>query len=103
MNEVIEVTSADMVAAAIERTGTSRMAAVVQGVHYRAPLTTLARVNAMAKRAGKSRNSMMTMLLNVGLEQVQLSLGKKVAREVSKMEVEELSELMAGQNESIEE
>jgi predicted DNA-binding protein len=51
-------------------------------ISYRVPIPFLARVDSMAQQGGISRNSMLNMILEVGLEDVEDELPLEVYEEV---------------------
>lgn len=65
-----EITMAEALASVIEGQGEWRWSSVTRQVSARIPVTTLARVDAMAAVAKKSRNAMLENLLAVGMEAV---------------------------------
>lgn len=97
---VIEVSMADMTAAVIEGTGNIGMNAVVKQISYRAPISTLAKVDAMAAQAGRSRNYMLTRLLDVGVDAVSKSLSDETTEALMAREVQVLAEMLDGDNET---
>jgi hypothetical protein len=61
-------------AAMLKGQGTSRFKAVARPIVLRVPEWTLAELDAMAKLAGKSRNSMACHLLSAAIEEVRSSM-----------------------------
>lgn len=69
-----EPTNADMIAALVAGTATIEVKTLLRPINYRIPLHVLATVDAMAEAAGKSRNFMLTELLQLGVEAVEKAL-----------------------------
>jgi predicted DNA-binding protein len=63
-------TEAQMLAAVIAGNGEITHAGSLRGISFRMPVITIARVDAMAQKASKSRNQMLNMLLDVGIDAV---------------------------------
>jgi len=74
-----EVTNTEHVALMLSSNATSNMVAVMKVVAYRVPLHLLGPVDAMAKKAGKSRNAMLNLLVQVGIDEVRKQLSDDVA------------------------
>lgn len=70
MIEEKEVSSAEVVASIVSGTGKTRNKMVVRTITYRVSIGTLARVDSMAGKSGKSRNAMLNLLLDVGIDEV---------------------------------
>ena len=74
-----EPTNVDMIAALVAGTATIEVKTLLRPINYRIPLHVLATVDAMAEAAGKSRNFMLTELLQLGVEAVEKALPADVA------------------------
>ncbi len=85
---------AAMVASAIARKGTVGGKGVCKSVGLRMPVHLLIYIDAMAAHAGKSRTSMISALLEVGLEEVKKHLDPKTAEELEPMYVDAARDLM---------
>lgn len=69
-----QITEAEHLAAVIKGTGKTTIKAVARSFIIRAPIYLLADIDAMAKSAGQSRNSMTIQLLNVAIEVTKAEL-----------------------------
>lgn len=103
MDEIEDVTTVDHLTAVIEGTAKQTTMAATKPVHYRCPVSSLARVDALAAKAGKSRNAMMTMLLDVGIEEVFARLSQGAIEEIQSREIHALQGLLDGETETISE
>jgi metal-responsive CopG/Arc/MetJ family transcriptional regulator len=98
------IPEAAMVASAIARKGVIGGKGVVKSVGLRMPVHLLIYIDAMAAHAGKSRTSMISALLEVGLEEVRKHLDDKTAAELEPMYVDAARDLMpAGEETESEE
>ncbi len=96
-----ETTPADIVASILERTGDIHTVYTVRAVNYRAPIHLLAKVDAMAGQAGKTRGYMISRLLTVGIDAVTKSLvDETTINELVAREMQALQELSGGTNDS---
>lgn len=98
-----EVTNTEHVAAMVSGNGTSNLIAAVKVVAYRIPVHLLAPVDAMAAKAGKSRNAMLNLLVQVGIDEVRNQLSDEVAESLTVGEAKAFSGLVDGGTESISE
>lgn len=98
MNE--EILKSEIVAATIFGKGVSHQQFLVRTISYRVPITTLARVDAMAQQAGKSRNTMMNMLLDVGINDVYAHFNQEEIEELQSRESLAFQALDHGSNET---
>lgn len=87
----------------ISGTGTHAMKAAARSISYRIPVYDLARLDAMASVAGKSRNAMLNLVVSAGLDEVWKLLPKNVQKQVSKVEFENHQAVFSEAAESIEE
>lgn len=86
-----EVSQAQHVAGIISGTAKTSSTASVKSVAYRAPVHLLAAVDAMAVHAKKSRNAMINLLLQVGIDEVRENLDQQdVIEKLSALEFEAL-------------
>src|SRR5437870_4513812 len=97
MVEVQEVSAADVLASVVSGTAKNRMTAAVRAISYRVPVSSLARVDALASKTGKSRNAILNMLVDAGLEEVFLRLSQEHLEEVQSREMFAIRELLAGE------
>lgn len=96
-------TKTEHVASIISGTGKSRMTAAAKAISYRVPISTLARVDAMAGQAGNSRNAMLNLLLDVALEEVGHELSEEVFQALQIREIGHLRQMLEEGTESISE
>lgn len=89
-----KVTNTEHVAAMLYGNATTNTVSVVKVVAYRIPVHLLAPVDAMAKKAGKSRNAMLNLLLQVGIDEVRKQLPDDVAEKLTMAESEAFSVLL---------
>jgi len=89
-----EVSAAEMLAAVVIGTGEHLSVMGVKAISFRIPLNALARVDAMANKANKSRNAILNMLVDVGLEEVFRHLPEKTLEEVQSRESRAFQELL---------
>jgi hypothetical protein len=90
-----EPTEAQIVASIINGTGKSETVASMRTISARVIVTTLARVDAMAQKAGKSRNEMLNMLLDVACNEVYNNLESDVIQELQAREMAALQASLA--------
>lgn len=79
-DEVIR--EAQHVAALIEGNATTNFVGVTKVISARLPLHLLAELEAFAEKSGRSRNAMLAMILDVGLEEVRAGLKAKTVKEI---------------------
>lgn len=103
MIEYFEPTKSQLVASIISGTGKSRSYALAKAISYRVPISTLARVDAMAEQAHKSRNQMLNLLLDVALDQVGSDLAESVFEEVQSREIVVMRALIDSATENLSE
>lgn len=103
MSQTEDISSAEVLASVISGNGRHNSTALVRPVHYRAPVYLLSVVDAMAAQAGKSRNSMLNMLLGVGVEEVRKQLSQETAESLLAHEAAALASLLDGETETLSE
>lgn len=81
-----EVSAAQIVASVVSNSGEHFSSMAVKPISFRVPLHTLARVDALAGKGNKSRNAMLNMLLDVGLEEVLRHLPENTFEEIQSRE-----------------
>jgi hypothetical protein len=81
-----EVSAAEMLAAVVSGSGEHLSVMAVKPISFRIRLNALVRVDALAHKANKSRNAMLNMLVDVGLEEVLARLSKETFEEVQSRE-----------------
>lgn len=95
MEHISQVPSAvDLVAGVIAGTAKTTSRSAVKSVSYRAPIQILARIDALASKAGKSRNKTISMLLDVGIEELFVRLKEKDVEDVLGREMQILTDLV---------
>ena len=92
-----EVSQAEHVAGILAGTSSQKSIAAVRPVAYRAPVHLLAVVDSMAAHSKKSRNQMLNLLLQVGIDEVRDNLDEDVIEKLSIAEAQILSDL-SGEN-----
>jgi predicted DNA-binding protein len=65
-----EVSNAEILASIVCGTGKAFSVDVVRPISYRIPVRLLARIDALADKSGKSRNYMITNLIELGLDEL---------------------------------
>lgn len=83
MNEKEIPSQVEQLAAMLKGTGKTSFTAVARPIVLRIPEHTLADLDAMAKLAGKSRNSMACHLLSAAIEEVRSSMDESSAHELN--------------------
>ena len=101
MIEFEKVPAADLVASVVSGTGSKSSASVVRALSYRVPVHTLALVDALSQKSGKSRNAMLNMLVDVGLEEVISRLSVDDCQEVHSREMLAIQSLMSSETETL--
>jgi predicted DNA-binding protein len=99
----IEVTNAQQVASLVSGTGSSTEFSASKSVAYRIPVHLCAVVDSMAAKAGKSRNAMLNLLVQVGIDSVRSQLQDDVVEALQHGEAEALSRLLNETTETIAE
>jgi len=59
-----------MAACVIAGRGTQELSMTVRAISYRIPVLFLARIDSMAQKCGKSRNAIMNMMVEIGMDEV---------------------------------
>lgn len=104
VSETEYISQAEHVAAILSGTAKTTMTAATRAVAYRAPIHILAVVDAMAAHSGKSRNSMLNSLLQVGIDEVRENLDQiDIIQKLSVLESEHLQALSLQSFESVTE
>lgn len=88
--EVIQ--AADQVAAIVEGRGETHYMGVTKVISVRLPLHLSVKLQALAHKSGRTRNSMMVNLLEVGLEEVFQRLTPETLAQLQDLESEALSD-----------
>lgn len=88
--------SVELAAAMISGTGAFGLTSTVKAISYRVPVADLAIVDAMAAKAGKSRNAMLNILVAAGIQEVSKSLSRSVLKQVREDSEYRLAELVDG-------
>lgn len=98
-----EISQADHVAGIISGTAKNSMRAAAYAVSYRVPMHLLSAVDAMAAESRKSRNAMLNLLVQVGIDEVREKLDQDVAERLTVQEAKAFAVLSSETIESIEE
>jgi hypothetical protein len=100
-----EVSNTEHVAAMLSGNATTNSVSAVKVVAYRVPMHLLGPVDAMSKKAGKSRNAMLNLLVRVGIDEVRKQLSDDAAEALTLAESEAYSLLLgdASPTETLEE
>jgi hypothetical protein len=80
------VSEAKKVASLITSQGVTDAASIMRGISARVDLGTLARIDSMADKAGKSRNEMINLLLDVGCDAVYENFTQEQIEELQSRE-----------------
>ena len=96
-------TKTEHVASIISGTGKSSGVSSAKAISYRIPVWLLARVDAMAGQAGNSRNAMLNLLLDVGIQEVGDELPEEVFQAVQSREIGLIQQMLDEGTESISE
>lgn len=86
------ISEAQHLASVIEGTGKTRLKAVARAFIIRAPIYLLADIEAMAKAAGQSRNSLTIQLLTVAIEETKAKLN---AATVERLDIDAMDSMTA--------
>jgi hypothetical protein len=104
MNEIEVPTNTQHVAAMVSGHASSRSQSVSKTISYRAPVFLIGAIDAMAQKSGKSRNAMMGLLLQVGIDEVRRELDPEVAQSLRVSEAKVMLDLLeAGDVENLDE
>lgn len=98
-----DVSSVEVLASMVSNLGESRGVFVGKQVSLRIYVHYLAQVDALASRAGISRNAMVNRLLDVGLNALRSHLSDDVAKEVDEATGEACAKLMDSGLEAVRE
>lgn len=91
MNEN-EVTQAEITASIIEGKGNASYLGATKVISLRLPVFLEAEVQAFAHKSGKTRNGMVAMLLQTGIEQVKQHLSEEALAEIELLMQERLAD-----------
>lgn len=91
---VEDVTHAQHVASIVAGTAKTNVVATAKNIAHRIPVHLCAQVDAMAQTAGKSRNAMINLLINVGLQEVRAEVSLEVGEALTIAEARAISMLM---------
>lgn len=97
MAKTNDPTEAQILASLISGTGKIEVIASQRAISARIDLATLARVDAMAQQAKKSRNEMVNLLLDVGCSEVYNNLDHEVIAELQGREMAALQSSLSGE------
>lgn len=91
MNEN-EVTQAEITASIIEGKGNASYIGATKVISLRLPVFLEAEIQAFAHKSGKTRNGMVAMLLQTGIEQVKQHLSEEALAEIELLMQERLAD-----------
>ncbi len=94
MNEN-EVTQAEITASIIEGKGNASYIGATKVISLRLPVFLEAEIQAFAHKSGKTRNGMVAMLLQTGIEQVKQHLSEEALAEIELLMQERLADCFA--------
>ena len=104
MVDISEVSAAEMVASVVSNNGEQFSSMTVKPISFRFSIHVLARVDALASKGNKSRNAMLNMLLDVGLEEVLRHLPENTFEEIQSRESHAMQQFLDdGEIESLSE
>lgn len=83
-----EIRAAEHTAAIVEGTAKTEYIGPTKVISVRLPSSLAARVQALAQKSGKTRNAMVSSLLEVGLEEVRSLLSDETVAELHEIEQE---------------
>lgn len=83
-----EIRVADFAAGIVEGTATGQYVGMTKVISVRLPVHLAIQLQAMAHKSGKTRNAMISKLLEVGLEEVRLRLSDETCEELQVIEIE---------------
>lgn len=89
-----EVTNLDWLVGLVEKTSTFDYKGAERTFTIRMPLTEAARIDAMARQAGITRNAICVQFLEYALDEVMAKLSRKTIKEVKAIEGELLAEMI---------
>lgn len=87
-----EVTRAEITASIIEGRGQRSYVGATKVISVRLPSLLEAEVQAFAHKSGKTRNGMVAMLLEAGIEQVKQHLSDDAIEEIKELMIERMSD-----------
>lgn len=82
------ISAADHAAQIVEGTGKTEYIGSTKVISVRLPLLLANRLQALAQKSGKTRNATVSMLLEVGLEEVASRLSDETSKELLEIESE---------------
>ena len=103
ISETEFVTQAEHVANVISGTGSSGNMHAAKALVYRCPINILVVVDSMASQAKKSRNAMINLLLQVGIDEVRENLDVSTIEKLSIAEAESIEQHYTDDDDSISE
>ena len=89
-----EVSNAEILASVILGTGKTTSIDTVRPISYRIPIRLLARIDALADKSSKSRNFLITSLIELGLDDLNDCLGDEGMQEIGEREGVHLNALI---------
>jgi hypothetical protein len=89
-----EVSNAEILASIVLGSGKTITVDAVRPISYRIPIRLLARIDALADKSSKSRNFMITSLIELGLDDLMPLLGDEGTGEILSRESVHMQEMM---------
>ena len=86
MSKHKEPSSAEILAGVVSGNAKTITVDAVRPISYRVPIRLLARIDALADKSSKSRNFMITSLIDIGLDELTVRLDEEVMEEISAFE-----------------
>lgn len=103
ISETEFVTQAEHVAGVIAGIGSNINTHSAKALVYRCPIDILVVVDSMASQAKKSRNAMLTLLLQVGIDEVRENLDVVTIEKLSVAEAQSIQQHYADADDSVSE
>jgi predicted DNA-binding protein len=88
------VTAAQQVASIVQGTGRAVDVGSTKVTSVRLPINLLSQIQGLAHKSGKTRNSMIAMLLEVGVDEVKAQLSPETLEQLSEVTSEYLDDLL---------
>jgi predicted DNA-binding protein len=89
-----EVSNTEILASVILGSGKTLTVDAVRPISYRIPIRLLARIDALADKSSKSRNFIITSLIEIGLDDLTPHLGDEGMQEILSRESVHMHEMM---------
>lgn len=92
-----EYTDAHLVAGLLNGTATSSGKSVLVPMSTRIPIHQVAQLEAMAVKAGKTRNAMVALVLDAGLAAIREHLDAATTKELKRLEADAMRDISKGE------